>query len=318
MAALTLVLAMVGSAGISASASTDVYHNGVTHQAAVRQAHAAKPRGGGGSANLTYHGGVGGSAVETGADKVYIVQWGWTSDPSGEGPQQANFFKGVGGSSWNNSVTQYCQGTVVATGSSTCPAGATPATNPQGVFAGTLADSWADNLNPLPATMSQSALAAEAVRAAAHFGNTGAAANTAAQYIIDTPTGHSTSGFGTQFCAWHSSTSSSYGNIAYTNFPYMTDAGSSCGANFVNSGSAGTLDGVTIVGGHEFAETETDIFPNGGWLDANGKENGDKCAWISSGQGASQNVQFSTGLFPVQSLWSNAFNSGAGGCVLSY
>jgi len=37
-----------------------------------------------------------------------------------------------------------------------------------------------------------------------------------------------------------------------------------------------------------------------------------------SGQGASANTTLSTGTFPVQSLWSNAFNSAKGGCVLSY
>jgi hypothetical protein len=50
-----------------------------------------------------------------------------------------------------------------------------------------------------------------------------------------------------------------------------------------------------------------------------GSENGDKCAWISSGQGAATTVQFASGAtFPVQSLWSNAFNTSTGGCVLSY
>jgi serine protease len=62
----------------------------------------------------------------------------------------------------------------------------------------------------------------------------------------------------------------------------------------------------------------TDQFPNGGWLDGGGAENGDKCAWISSGQGASANVSMGSSSYPVQSLWSNAFNSNAGGCVLSY
>ena len=113
-----------------------------------------------------------------------------------------------------------------------------------------------------------------------------------------------------QYCAWHSSTSSISGNIAYTNLPYMTDAGASCGANFNGLGSNA---GITIVDGHELAETITDQFPNGGWLDSGGEENGDKCAWISSGQGASADVKLTTGTFPVQSLWSNAYNGGAGG-----
>jgi serine protease len=103
--------------------------------------------------------------------------------------------------------------------------------------------------------------------------------------------------------------------VAYTNLPYITDAGASCGANF---NGMGPTAGITIVEGHELAETMTDQFPNGGWLDGSGAENGDKCAWISSGQGASARVTLSTGTFPVQSLWSNAFNSGSGGCVLSY
>ncbi|HET8909687.1 MAG TPA: hypothetical protein VFN11_22250, partial [Ktedonobacterales bacterium] len=164
----------------------------------------------------------------------------------------------------------------------------------------------------------QSQLAAEAVRAAAHFNNTTFTSNTTVQYVVNTATGNNMNGFGTQWCAWHSSTSSTFGNIAYTNMPYITDAGASCGANFVNGGGSGLTDGITIVGGHEFGETETDIFPNGGWLDGSGSENGDKCAWISSGQGASANVTMNGASFPVQSLWSNAFNSNAGGCVLSY
>ena len=48
----------------------------------------------------------------------------------------------------------------------------------------------------------------------------------------------------------------------------------------------GTLDGVTIVEGHEYAETITDQNPAGGYTDSSGEENGDKCAWITPGQGA--------------------------------
>ena len=143
---------------------------------------------------------------------------------------------------------------------------------------------WYDNASAAPSKPTQANLASEAINAAAHFGNTTASSNTTVQYVINTATGNNASGFGTQYCAWHSSTSSNYGNIAYTNMPYITDAGTSCGANFVNSGSAGLTDGITIVGGHEFAETESDIYPSSGWLDSRGSENGDKCAWISSGQ----------------------------------
>src|SRR6266576_1162733 len=214
--------------------------------------------------NLVYHGGVGGIGVDT-TPKVYLVLWGsqWTNnDPSGEASRVQSFLQGVGGSSWLNSVTQYCQG--VAVGTIFCGSGGQHAGNPSGILAGT----WSDNGSAAPSSPTQSQLAAEAVRAAQHFGNTTGSSNASAQYVVAT--------------------------------------------------AHGTNAGQTIVEGHELAETITDQFPNGGWLDRRGEENGDKCAWISSGQGASSNVRLSTGTFPVQSLWSNAFNGGSGGCVLSY
>lgn len=260
--------------------------------------------------NLYYHGGVSGIGVET-TPKVYLVLWGnqWSKDPSGEEAILVKFFKGVGGSAWENSTTQYCQG--VASGTISCNGAGQAAGNQTNRFAA----AWYDNSAAAPRRPSQSQLAAEAVKAARFFNNTTAASNASVQYVIATAHGYNASGFGSSYCAWHSSTSSTYGTIAYTNLPYITDAGASCGANFNGLGADA---GITIVEGHEMSETVTDQFPNGGWLDANGEENGDKCAWISSGQGASANTTLSTGTFPVQSLWSNAFNSGAGGCVLSY
>ncbi len=288
-------------------------HPLVEEMESFRKAERARPsvQGASTSNDLTYHGGTGGIGVET-APKLYLVLWGsqWNNnDPSGEAALLQSFYSGVGGSSWFNSVTQYCQG--VATGTVFCNGSGTAAGNPTGILAGV----WADNASAAPSKPRQSQLAAEAVRAAQHFGNNTAASNASVQYVIATATKNNSSGFGTQYCAYHSSTSSTAGNIAYTNLPYITDAGASCGANF---NGLGPNAGITIVGGHEMGETATDQFPNGGWLDSGGAENGDKCAWISSGQGASANVTLSSGTFPVQSLWSNAFNGGAGGCVLSY
>jgi serine protease len=268
-------------------------------------------KGGGGGGNLSYHGGTGGIGVET-APRIYLVLWGsqWNNnDPSGEAAILESFYSGVGGSSWLNSVTQYCQG--VPTGTVFCNGAGTPAGNQSNTFASV----WADNASAAPSHPTQSQLAAEAVVAAAHFGNATASSNASVQYVIATATGNSSRGFKTQYCAYHSSTSSSSGNIAYTNLPYITDAGASCGANFNGLGADA---GITIVSGHEAAETISDQFPSTGWLDGSGAENGDKCAWISSGQGAAADVALATGSFPVQSLWSNAFNSDAGGCVLAY
>jgi serine protease len=257
--------------------------------------HGVKAAGSSGG-NLYYHGGVlDGAAGTIGVEampKVYLVFWGsqWSRDPSGEAGILTNFLSNAGNSSWLNTVSQYAAG------------------NQTGMFAG----SWYDNGASAPRRPSQSALASEAVKAAGHFGNTTATKNGSVQYVVATAHGYNASGFGSSYCAWHSSTSSSYGDVAYTNLPYITDAGASCGANFNGLGSTA---GITIVEGHEFAETITDQFPNGGWLDSSGAEIGDKCAWDS----ATSNQPFLNGSsFPVQPLWSNVANGGSGGCVLSY
>jgi serine protease len=286
-----------------------VVHSTVEAAQAARAAHSGMQFSSAGS-NLAYGGGASGIGVET-TPKIYLVLWGsqWNNDPSGEASILESFFNGVGGSSWQNSVTQYCQG--VATGTVFCNGAGQGAGNQVGSFAGY----WYDNGSSAPSRPRQSQLANEAVRAAQHFGNTTGSRNASVQYVIATAHGNNASGFGTQYCAWHSSTSSTAGNIAYTNLPYITDAGASCGANF---NGLGAKAGITIVEGHEMAETITDQFPSRGWVDASGEENGDKCAWISSGQGASANITLPSGTFPVQSLWSNASNSGSGGCVIQY
>jgi hypothetical protein len=269
---------------------------------------------------LTSHGG----AVQTNP-AVYVVFWGnqWGSatspgsiDPAGEAAYLQSFLGGLYGSAdtWSTSTTQYCQG--VASGTTNC-AGAAPSnmiTHPTSTPL--LAPGWYDNTVSAPKKPSQSQLAAEAVRAASHFG---VSASARVQIVVATAHNYNASGFGSSYCAWHSSTSYNGGYLAYTNLPYIADAGASCGAGFVaTSAVPSNLQGVSIVGGHEYAEAITDPFPNNGWLDQNGAENGDKCAWIRSGPGASAVVNNANGSFTIQSLWSNSANSGAGGCVVRY
>jgi hypothetical protein len=238
------------------------------------------------TSNLQYYGG----AIQTNP-KMYVVFWGssWnssTGDPKGEASYLKSFLSIIGGSAWLNTVTQYTNGSGQHVGNQT------------GSFAG----SYVDTSSAPPSRPSQSQLAAEAAKAAAHYGDY---SNNAA-YIVALPHGIVPSGFGTQYCAYHSSTSAAGHTIAWTNDPYFPDAGASCGAGSVNN--PGTLDGVSIVAGHEQAETETDPFPNTGWLDSSGSEIGDKCAWVSLENNPN------AGGYPTQPLWSNANN----GCVQHY
>ena len=260
------------------------------------------------------------AAVTSGPEKVYLVffgsQWGtqgssggnvtFSNDPVNAAPYLQNLFLGLGtGEGWSKVMTQYCDGAAAVKGATSCPAGANFIPYPVG---GTvLAGVWYDNSAPSPQQATQTQLAQEALNAAAHFGNTTAASNRYVQYVILSPTGTNPDGFnaGANFCAWHDYTTSSAGDVAYTNMPYVSDAGTSCGQNFVNAGTAGVDDGFSIVEGHEYAETITDQFPSVGWLTKRGSENGDVCAWISSGQGASANVSMKTGVFAMQSTYSD-------------
>ena len=291
--------------------------------------------------NLNYGGGIDGIGVTTGPQKVYLVfygsQWGTQStnsngdvtlsgDPSGLAPYVQEFMKGLGTGSelWSGVLTQYCDG--VAVGAQTCPASNTQHVGyPTG---GALAGVWVDESAASPSAASGHQLGVEAVNAAAHFGNTTAASNRLSQYVIISPHGTDPDHYETQgFCAWHDyngdstlsggPVSSPYGDIAFTNLPYIPDAGASCGANFVNSN--GPLDGVSIVEGHEYAETSTDQNPPGGWTDSSGEENGDKCAWITPGtSGGSFDLTTGTGTFAVQTTWGNDGAGGAGTCEASH
>jgi serine protease len=115
--------------------------------------------------------------------------------------------------------------------------------------------------------------------------------------------------------------------IAFTNMPYVLNAGGGCGQDFVNPAPAGNVDGVTIVLGHEIAETLTDPgaeesagqVQNGAWFDYQGWEIGDKCAWVGDGlqiPGSPFNMVGNDGrTYPVQTLWNNQALSGAGYCT---
>lgn len=328
MKRLAVLSSAVATAGVAAIAISLAFGAGGAHAATTNagtantaaNAHATAPHlmgvfkgkdlaaaGTAGTNNLVYNGGP----VET-SPKVYIDYWGsqWYNGFSTGGYSSKtaqtyiqDFFGNVGGSSWDGTNTQYCQG--VAVGTINCGSSGTHITNPTGQLKGT----WNDTGTSVPSSPTQSQIAAEATRAVAHFGY-----SASATYFVFTPSGHSMSGFGTQWCAWHDSTSSSYGTVAYAYMPYIPSAGASCGENFVNGSNNsfgnGYFDGFSIVGGHEYAEAMTDAHPSStyAWIDSSGNETGDKCAWSS----ASNNITLGSHYYAVQPLWSNNIS----GCAM--
>jgi Ricin-type beta-trefoil lectin domain/IPT/TIG domain len=238
---------------------------------------------------------------------VYLVFWGpwWYSstNPSGGGAALENelsqlFDGGIGevGDAWSVTLAQYKDSSGLG---------------PQlgaGVWGGSAVDSG--STPPPVATNAQ--IAAEAAAWADHWKVAG---DVNAQIIVvsphlDDPGG----GFPANYCAWHDQTSDAQGKfVAYTNLPYLPDAGAACGG-------ADAAD-ASIVAGHEFAETVTDPGAEatsgvrGAWYDGPGSANpdgdeiADKCQWFELG-----NVTMPDGTFLMQRLWSN----GGSYCALAH
>jgi hypothetical protein len=292
-----------------------------------------------GPKTLSYGGGVDGIGVQSGHSKVYLVfygtQWGtqttsngissFSGDANHAAEATQNMFKGIGTNNelWSADLTQWCDGPNVASGATSCPANAAFIPYQSG---GVLSGVWYDNSKASPSAASALQLGQEAVTAASHFGNTTAASNRNAYYVILSPHGTNPDNYQGQYCAWHDwngdvGASSSVGDIAFSNQPYNIDSGQGCGVNFVNSGSAGTLDGYTMTLGHEWHEMMSDQNPAGGWTNHtggtyNGQENSDECAWIAAGQaGGAANISFgSFGTYAEQASWSNDTNA----CAISH
>ena len=282
---------------------------------------------------LAFGGGTNGVGVTSGPNKVYLVfygsQWGtastdgngnlkFSNDPYGAAGAAQQMFKGIGtnGETWQADLTQWCDGAGISAGAMSCPS---TGVNFVPYQTGILAGVWYDNTQLSPPSATAAQLGNEAIAAAAHFGNTTAASNRYAYYVIMSPTGTNPDLYLGQYCAWHDYTAdvgvtSPYGEMAFSNQPYNMDQSINCGVDFVNTGTAGLLDGYTITLGHEWHETLSDQFPAGGWNNHDtgtyaGQENSDECAWISPGKpGGAANVTFATGTFAEQSSWSNDTN----------
>jgi hypothetical protein len=227
--------------------------------------------------------------------KVYLVFWGsqWSNDPAGAEAALQNLFASLNGSSdtWGTILTQYCEGLPVGTVS--CGTAGTHITHPTSSILGGV---FLDTGSAAPSKATNTQLAQEAIRAAGHFGNTNQAANYNDQYVIASPSGTHPGGFPKGFCAWHNSTSSAYGNLAFTNLPYVPDLG---------AGACTTIPGARLIDGyessetHEYAETVTDPFPSTGWLKG-GAEIGDLCENLDA------YLTIGSNTFDVQGLWSNS------------
>jgi serine protease len=222
--------------------------------------------------------------------KVYLIFWGYKTygDTDHVAKLLKEFAKVEGGSVHNSDYTQYYD---IVGSVKNYP------TNPKHQLGG----AWFDNTNPVPTSPTDAQVAQEALAGVAKFGY-----DVNASYVVATPHGHSSQGFGTSFCAYHSSTTKGSEVVSYTNLPYMPDAGASCGANFTTApkDESAVDEGVTIVEGHEYGESVSDPVPGTGWYNFSYGEIGDICAWQDIA-----NDPFGKKSYTMQPMYSNATES---------
>ena len=296
LATMAALLALVGGNATMAAAAGGPSASQVVRAGGKAIGRSSKPST---PALVSLHSSQAGAVMPT--PGVYLVFWGsqWsTNDPAASALQ--SLFGNLYGSSdtWGSILDQYCEG--APSGTVTCPPSATFVQHPSSTV---LRGVWFDDAAPAPSKATASQIAGEAVRAAAFFNNTTQTPNLNAQYVIASPSGTHPDNFPHGFCAWHSSTTSSYGNIAYTNLPYVPDLPATACTTIA---TPRPIDGYESTETHEYAESVTDPFPSNGWLKG-GAEIADLCENLDA------YLTINNAKFDVQGLWSND----AGACVTS-
>jgi len=231
--------------------------------------------GGGGSVNMTSHGGT----VLT-TNKTEAIFWGDWTNPGDKITGLDTFFQGFGGSAYANASTEYSGTNGRVTSSST--------------YLGHVLDTTA--------APNRALTTAQAVAEGCKI--SGNNPDASALYLIYTSTGAGN----VNYCAWHSWGNCSNGAAIQVAYMPNIDGLAGCDPTDTWTTHSQGLSAVANVTAHELSETITD--PRGaGWFDSAGAENGDKCAWVFPSV-----VTFSNGSqWKLQPEWSNAaFTAGSG------
>ena len=225
--------------------------------------------------------------------KAYIILWGYKTygDPDKVAKLLKSYCKVQGGSGHTNIYTQYFE---------TIREVSTYITNPKNQCGGI----WDDQTDGVPQYPTDGQVAEEALAGVEKFGY-----DPNGSYVVATPNGRNGAGFGTQWCGYHSA---GYNGqiVAYTNLPYMPNAGSACGANAISppKDERGADEGVTIVLGSQYGASITDPEAGASWYNFEYGEI-DLCGWQDL-----QNDKFGKKSYTTAAMFSNATES----CVQTY
>lgn len=199
----------------------------------------------GGNPDLSWHGGP----VLTGTS-VKAIFWGtsWATDTSDKIGGLDSFYEGVGGGSYAKTSDEYSGSNGKVTSAIS--------------FLGHIVDpSQAPSGAP-----STSQVLAEVCKVI-----TAPSANGYYSVYVDTPRGSA------GYCAWHSWGSCNGVPVEFSFF-FKLDGDTGCDPGDTSGLHSQGLAALANVSGHELSEARTD--PAGaGWIDKQGQENGDLCAW---------------------------------------
>ena len=275
--AVALALASTIAGGTVASARPELVA-GAAH-GLIKPHGTAKASGGTRTPNMTYHGG----AVMTQA-VTQAIFWGtsWGSDTSDKITGIDSLYRGLGGSNYARTNTEY--------------------TNSSGTHVGS-AVTYNGHVNDPSAASgggSTSAILAEVQRV---ITNPDPSGNGYYPVYTDVPRGSA------GYCAWHSSGTINGIRVQF-GFFWKLDGDAGCDPQDNVNGHSQGLAALANVSGHEFSEMMTDPASPGAWYDGSGAENGDKCAWTYGGPTVTlpNNTQWK-----IQGEWSNAaYSAGSG------
>jgi len=246
----------------------------------------AKPHSGGGSPDLTYHGGP----VLTAGAYVEPIFWGasWANSSFVADKMNglATFYSGFGNSSYEATNTEY--------------------TDTTGAHVGTAVTLGVQHIDLSAAPRSgnrTSPILGEVCAVAANLVPDGYY-----PVYVDTPRGSA------GFCAWHSVGTCPTGVTVQFAFFFNLDGDPGCDPQDASGLHSQGLAALANVSGHELSEALTDPHVNA-WFDASGQENADKCAWAF---GTPLLTFANQTQWKIQGNWSNlAFNGGTGYSNLS-
>ena len=234
--------------------------------------------GGGGSPDMTYHGGPILPSVS-----VTAIFWGpsWATSPGDEIKGLDSFYQGIGGSSYAGTCNEFkdSSNSPVTSGIS---------------YSGHVIDTSnppnnGNRTGPILAEVCRMIPASQLV------------SNGYYPVYIDKPRSGG-------YCAYHSYGSCNGVTVQF-GFFYKLDGDPGCDPQSTVAGESQGLAALANVSGHEISETRTDPNANA-WFDNSGSENADKCAWTFG----TPFLTFTNGTqWKIQGNWSNnAFNSSTG------